>query len=222
MFAIISDAIINNSLAVLALFLIYFFGILSPGPANLAIAQVALENGRSKSVVFSIGVISGSIIWGIITFTGLLQAMNQFPFLIRILGFLGAIYMSWLGYTNIYKFTSDMQNKGSISRLKTISNANYFIRGLMIHLTNPKAFLVWAAILLSALDIDKGVRLSPHIILIICGLLGIVVFCGYAILFSNKGLVLVYENYSRFIHLIIGVIFFMVAIQLFLVTLNIG
>ena len=215
-----SDTVISNSLAILAPFLIYFFGVLSPGPANLAIAQIALENGRSKSVVFSVGVVTGSIIWGITTFTGLVQIMNQFPLSIRILGFLGAIYMSWLGYANIHKFISGMQNKSSDSRFKTRSNANYFIRGLMIHLTNPKAFLVWTTILVSALDIDKGVKLPPHIILIICGLLGIIVFCGYAVLFSNKGLVLIYENYSRFIHLIIGVIFFMVAMQLFLITLS--
>ena len=212
-----SDIIINSNLAILAPFLIYFFGVLSPGPANLAIAQIALENGRSKSIVFSVGVVIGSTIWGIITFTGLVQVMNQFPFSIKVLGFLGAIYMSYLGCTNIYKFISGMQNKNSTSRLDTRSNTNYFMRGLMIHLTNPKAFLVWTTILVSALDVDKGVKLSPHIILIICSLLGIVVFCGYAVLFSNKGSVLVYENYGKFIHLIIGVIFFAVAIQLFLI-----
>lgn len=215
-----SDITVDNSLAILAPFLIYFFGVLSPGPANLAIAQIALENGRKKSVVFSVGVVIGSTIWGIITFTGLVQIMNQFPPSVKILGLLGAVYMSWLGYTNIYKFILGMQNKSSTSRFETISNTNYFIRGLMIHLTNPKAFLVWTTILVSALDVDKGAKPSPHIILIICSLLGIVVFCGYAVLFSNKRLTLVYENYSKFIHLVIGVIFFVVAMQLFLITLN--
>ena len=121
--------------------------------------------------------------------------------------------MSWLGCANIHKFISSMKNKNLTSRFKTSSDANYFIRGLMIHLTNPKAFLVWTTILVSALDVDKGVKLSPHVILIICGLLGIIVFCGYAILFSNKGLVLFYENYNRFINLIIGAIFLMVVMQ---------
>ena len=185
-----SDTLIGNSLIILAPFLIYFFGILSPGPANLAIAQIALESGRSKSIVFSVGVVTGSIIWGIVTFTGLVQIMNQSPLSIRILGFLRAIYMSWLGCANIHKFISSMKNKNLTSRFKTSSDANYFIRGLMIHLTNPKAFLVWTTILVSALDVDKGVKLSPHVILIICGLLGIIVFCGYAILYSNKGVVL--------------------------------
>ena len=212
--------IFDNYVATLAPYLIYFFGVLSPGPANLAIAQVALEDGKNKSLIFSLGVITGSAVWGIATFTGLVQIMLYYPFLIKSIGFLGVLYMCWLGYLNINKYFYSTVHDSANIRLKSSSNTRYFVSGLMIHLTNPKAFLVWATVLISGVGDTDINEISPYLILIICMLLGFTVFFGYAVLFSNKKIVAYYKHYSKFIHLIVGSLFFVVALQLFNAIFN--
>ena len=45
----------------------YFVGTLSPGPANLAIISTSLSYGRSAGVATALGVVAGSVMWGLIS-----------------------------------------------------------------------------------------------------------------------------------------------------------
>ena len=200
-------------------FLIYLIGAATPGPTNLAIAQVALEQGRRKSIIFSLGVVCGSISWGILTFTGLIILLDQFPFLLKLLSFFGSLYMLWLCYGNIRKFIFASKSSTAAIIISSNSMLNYFIRGLLLHLTNPKVFSVWTTILLSALDIDGTLRVPPHIILPICGISGFLIFVGHAFIFSNSVAVSLYERYKIFFHLLASVVFFTISVQLFLFVL---
>lgn len=202
----------SYNLLELAPFLIYFLGVLSPGPANLAIVQVALEKGKEEAIRLSLGVVTGSIFWGIFTFTGLIQIMQRFPFIVILLSLCGAVYMLWLAYINLSKFMSYKESRLTDNSSK--SQTNYFIRGLMIHLTNPKAFLVWATILISSIGVDGNPRLPFYFVLILCAVIGIVVFSGYALLFSYRKIYAVYEKYSRYTHLVISLLFVIISIQL--------
>lgn len=201
-----------DSLIIFSPFLIYFLGVLSPGPANLAIVQVALEKGKKAAIRLSLGVVTGSIFWGIFTFTGLVQIMQQFPFVVTLLSLCGAVYMLWLAYVNLRKFI--LHQKSQPSDKHSRSQTNYFIRGVMIHLTNPKAFLVWTTILIASIDSGGRLGLPAYLILILCALIGLVVFSGYALLFSHRKLYNFYEKYSRYTHLLIGLLFITIAIQI--------
>lgn len=204
-----------NNLSIFSPFLIYFFGVLSPGPANLAIIQVALAIGKKEAIRLSFGIVTGSVIWGVITFTGLTQVMQRFPFLLFVLSCFGAMYLLWLGYSNLVQFNLNKKGK-KLSNLSQKS-MNYFLYGVMLHLSNPKAFLVWTTILVTGINVDSGfVSVSPYLIFIVCALIGMLVFSGYAMLFSHQRFSLLYEKYCQYIHLLIGLIFMALSVKIFL------
>lgn len=44
--------------------LVYSLGTLTPGPANLSIANLAMSQGRQAGFILAAGVITGSLCWG--------------------------------------------------------------------------------------------------------------------------------------------------------------
>ncbi len=206
---------------ILSPFMIYIFATLTPGPANITIMQVALEQGRKNAIACAIGVVVGSISWAIVTLSGISQIIYRFPNLIKTLGWVGSTYMLWLGYSNIRKsFYANINPNRQNHLHKIITVRKNFLRGVLIHLTNVKAFLVWTAILLAALDGQAKLLLPPYLIVLGCGVIGVIVFCGYAVLFSHDKSTEIYRQASKTIYLIIGLAFIVASIQIFMVTMN--
>lgn len=62
--------------------IIYIVGTASPGPANLSIANAAMNYGRKAGLMLATGVISGSLCWGALTGVGI-SARSAEAFFIR-------------------------------------------------------------------------------------------------------------------------------------------
>ncbi|MGB1428668.1 MAG: LysE family translocator [Cycloclasticus sp.] len=204
-----------NYIDLLPAIALYFFGASSPGPATLAIAQVALEKGRSKAIIFSSGIMIGSLLWGIFVFTGLIKIMQSFPFVLKGLAVLSGLYMCYLGYLNIKKYLNDNDNS-QIEKIKTVSNFAYFMQGFIIHVTNPKAFIVWSLILVSGMSGSSDITTQAYFLLGICFTLGLAIVISYSVAFSSKRAVKYYEKNSKYICLVAGVTFFIIAINIFI------
>ena len=82
----------------------------------------------------------------------------------------------------------------------------FYRRGVLLHLSNPKAVLGWVAIMALGVGPDAP---SHTLITIIagCGVLGLTVNVGYALLFSTGALGRAYQKFSHWIEGALALVF---------------
>lgn len=129
--------------ALLMTYLAFLFAVLSPGPNMLGILNVSLEKGRNAGVFMGFGIALGSLTWATLTVVGLTQFIARYSFLLQLIKILGGLYLLYLAYLAFKSSGSELQVAvGEPAR----SDRNYFLRGYLLMMTNPKAALAWVAI----------------------------------------------------------------------------
>lgn len=168
-------------------FLIVFSAIAaiaSPGPATLAIAGASMEKGRLFGLYLSLGVLTGSLIWSMLAAFGLAAVLKSNIWLFENLKYLGALYLLYLSYKSLKSaLTSRPPN---IAKVQLHSISSSYLKGLLIHLTNPKAILFFSALY----SIGVPTTATPQDLLsvvVVVGAVSSAVFIGYALLFSHAG-----------------------------------
>ena len=171
----------------------------SPGPATMGIAGTAMTVGRPSALMFALGVLAGSATWGIAAALGLSAVMLANAWVFELLRYAGAAYLGWLALKALRRaLTFD----GATQMGTPFSGDGrvLFLKGTAIHLTNPKAILSWGAIYAiiapgSATPLD----LFGYFGLLYAG--SILVFIGYALLFSSEAVVRGYARAQRWFDL---------------------
>lgn len=166
--------------SILVAYAAYAVGTASPGPATLAIMQISASMGRSAGLRFAYGVIVGSLMWGVVAALGLSALMISFAWFFVALKIAGGIYLVWLASKSLKSALSD-DDQIAVK----VSGGHHFTQGLALHLTNPKAIFVWSAIIALGLP-EAAPNWVGAVILFGCGLIGVLVFSGFALLFSTK------------------------------------
>lgn len=168
----------------------------SPGPSTLAIMATSMERGRGTGITLALGVTAGSFTWGLLATAGvstLLAAHAGALYIIKVAGGLYLLFLAWKSAR------SAMRHDDVLAASRIVGPQNLtriFVRGYLMHLTNPKAILGWIAII--ALGLRPNAP-SAIILAILFGCLSISLFfnCGYALLFSTEPMVLGYRKIRR-------------------------
>jgi threonine/homoserine/homoserine lactone efflux protein len=163
--------------------IVYFIGTAMPGPGNLSIANASLNHGRVPGVSMAAGVISGSLCWGVIAAAGVSAILLSNAQLFMWLKILGAGYLLWLAYRAVVSALSSAPLQARATAAAG-SVGMFYLQGLGIHLTNPKAILTWLTV--TTLGLSGNAPAWASMLLVAgCGLLGLCVFMGYALAFSS-------------------------------------
>jgi len=187
----------------------YLVATASPGPATLAIMDIAMDKGRKPAIIFASGVLAGSFIWALLAVLGIAVLLSSYANLFYWLKILGGVYLLWLSYKSIKKITSKNNNKTN----KTQSSKKLFTQGLALHVTNPKAIFTWVAIVSLALPQNASISLSL-VVVFACMLLGILVFGGYALLFSTAKAQAAYKRLGNWFNGILALVFGVAGVKL--------
>lgn len=188
----------------LVVFAAYFVVIASPGPSTIAIMGVAMKQGRESAIFLALGVVTGSMSWAILAATGVatvLTAYAEAVFFIKVAGGLYLLYLAWKSARSAMS-----PRAGGMKSMTPARKAVFYRRGVLLHLSNPKAVLGWVAIMALGLGPDA----PPHTLLTImagCAVLGLTVNVGYALLFSTGVLGRAYQKFSHWIEGALAVIF---------------
>lgn len=167
-----------------ALIALYLVAILSPGPATLAIAATAMAEGRATALALSLGVLTGSISWSVLAAAGLGALLVASAPAFLVLKIVGAGYLAYLA---IKAARSALRAGEHLPREPIRADLrSAYLKGCLIHFTNPKAVLFWGALFTvfvgpaaSAADLIK--------VVLVCSVLGAICFPGFAIVFSIPG-----------------------------------
>ncbi|AMJ63619.1 hypothetical protein AXW83_11250 [Bosea sp. PAMC 26642] len=170
----------------------FIVAVASPGPSNLVIMATSMERGRRAGMILGLGVTTGSLTWGILAAIGMSSLIVAHPealYGIKILGGLYLLYLAWRSAR------SAMRNEAPPVQA-VASGRRTWLRGLLMHLTNPKAILSWTAIIALGLRPDAPVSVVCAII-VGCALISLVINQGYAVLFSTASMIAGYRRIRR-------------------------
>lgn len=186
----------------LELFLIGFIGVLLPGPDMLLIISTTLYHGSKKAIITLLGILTGNFLYILpVIFGSYFILYDLVPWIM----ILGGIYLIYVGFI-IYKSKTQIVQVYS----STIQELNHFYwKGLLTNLSNPKAMLYFASILLPAL-------LKHDVSYIVIFFIGVVLAFLTLILFSETMLFMLknhrYVSYSK---IIFGLIFIFYGFYIF-------
>jgi len=131
--------------------------IISPGPAILLAISNSLTHGTRSVYLSALGNEIGILIVSLSAVLGLGVILQTSTVLFLIIKVTGAAYLIYLGVrqwrskTNL--FDSSSNNEEKIAR----SQQSFFLEGLLIAVTNPKAILFFTALFPQFIDINAAV-----------------------------------------------------------------
>jgi len=171
----------------------------SPGPATLSIAGTSMTHGRRAGLVFSTGILFGSASWGLAAAAGMSAVMQANAWMFEVLRYCGASYLLFLALKSLRSALS--KHAPAKTRAHGGSMAQVFAKGALIHLTNPKAILSWASIYTLVLPAGASTgQVFGLFAFLYSG--SILIFPGYALLFSTPGVTAAYARLRRWFELV--------------------
>lgn len=189
----------------------------SPGPSTMRIMGVAMNQGRQAALTLAAGVVTGSVFWGTMAATGISAVLTRYAEALIVLRVFGGFYLLFLAFkAGSAALTSDEQ---AATRAETEGSASsrlaLYRRGLLMHLSNPKAVLAWIALVALGLGPDASWR---DILAILggCTVLSVTIFCGYAVVFSTAPMVRFYRRARRWIEGVLAMLFGVAGLRLLL------
>lgn len=198
----------------LMVYMAYVIATASPGPSNMAIMGMAMSQGRGSALLLAFGVITGSLFWAVMAATGISAILATYANALFVIKIAGGLYLLYLAYKAVKSALSAKMPSSVVARLPA-NKWQIYRRGLLLHLTNPKAVLAWIAIMSLGLRPDSPTTTLLAIVLG-CAMLSVVVFGGYAIVFSTAPMIRSYLKARRWIEGVLAIAFGYAGIRLLL------
>jgi len=191
----------------------------SPGPATLAISGTAMSAGRSAGVAVASGIVAGSASWGIAAALGMSALMLANAWVFELIRYVGAAYLLFLAVKSLRSAFASGSSKSGMDAVVQ-SHERLFLKGFLIHITNPKAILAWGAIYAIALPSHA----TPTAIWQLFALLittSTVVFIGYGVLFSQPAVVRAYVAAKRWFDVAFAILFGVASLKILTARLEV-
>lgn len=187
--------------SLLSVALAFLIVTVSPGPANIAAATIAMKYGRRSSLLFGAGLSTGLAVWGVIAATGMGAILQGSVYLLMGLKIFGGLYLLWLAYQS---------GRAALAKDKaqsvTTSEGRWFVRGLLLNLSNPKAVIAWMA----ALSMGMGEGASTGLVVaatLVCISIGFLNYIFYGFAFSLGGFARAYRGFRKWIDGVVAGLF---------------
>jgi len=111
----------------------------TPGPDNIFVLVTSLGQGFKDSVKFILGLCTGIILHTFLIVIGISTLVSQSQYGLLVLKIFAVVYLLYLSYlTYIHRHDGiDLKQNKSV--------ANYYLRGFVMNITNPKVLMFFLA-----------------------------------------------------------------------------
>ncbi|NQW00883.1 MAG: LysE family translocator [Rhodospirillales bacterium] len=207
------DPVANYLPGILLAYTAFLLSIMSPGPNILAVIGTSMAVNRRSGIALALGVASGSFCWAFLTVVGLSALLAAYASALVFIKIAGGLYLLWLACKSLRAAAaaSDLEARRLAGGQRSLSG--YYLRGLVVQMTNPKAALAWIAIISLGLHND-----APHWVGVVIALgtaiMSVIIHCLYAVAFSTPYMVRLYSKARRWIQAALGVFFALAGIRL--------
>lgn len=180
----------------LALF-VFIAGASTPGPATMLIAATSMEHGRAAGLATVAGIACGSCFWGLMAASGFAVALQTYAWVAEALRLIGGGYLVYLAF----KAARAAWRADPMPEVEAPAGRSLLIfyrRGLLLHLTNPKAIFVWLSTI--AIAIPHGApALQAFIVVALLEMVAITIFTSYGFLFATVPARNAYRRIKRWV-----------------------
>ena len=110
----------------------------SPGPDNMFLFSLSLNEKKKHSFLFLFGLITGCIVHTLALMFGLNLIVAKFPVVLDFFKFTGFVYLVFLSVKLLYTkidFKDDFKKKQKI---------NFYMTGFLMNILNPKVFVFFS------------------------------------------------------------------------------
>ena len=120
---------------------------ISPGVDVMLVIGSSLKKGFKGGLMAALGISVGTLIWTLIVGLGLINLLNIYPLLYKIITILGIFYILYVGYCEIK--SGLFPNNGEIKfiEINKKKNVDYFIKGFFTNILNPKVGIFYLTFL---------------------------------------------------------------------------
>ncbi|WP_019995425.1 LysE family translocator [Aureimonas ureilytica] len=192
----------------------YVVAVASPGPSNMAIMNTAMRHGRPAALAMAAGVVTMSTVWGTVAATGVSTLLANYASALTVLRVGGGLYLLWLAW-KAARSAATPDGRIVATGDTTPDAWSCYRRGVLMHVGNPKAVLAWLSIMSLGVSPDA----TPATVAVAvagCVALGVVIFAGYALLFSTAPMVRAYTRARRWFEGMLALFFAGAGIRLLL------
>ena len=192
-------------ISLLSIGLAFFVIAVSPGPGNISNATIAMTRGRKISLIYGAGLSTGLVFWGIVAASGLGVILQGSIYLLMALKIFGGLYLLWLAFLSgrnaMYPDNESLQVENDSK-----SHLGWFIRGVILNISNPKTVIAWMAALSVGLGSNDNTT-SVLLGLMVCLIVGFITNALYSIFFSFNSVMSSYQSTSRWINTVVASLF---------------
>ncbi len=125
---------------------------MTPGLDTALILRTAAVEGRRRAVMASLGIACGVVVWGSAAAFGLGALFRASALAYEVVRWTGAAYLVYLGVRMLMRPRSEFSSaspspKGENTATSRSSGAEWFVRGLLTNLLNPKVGIFYVSFL---------------------------------------------------------------------------
>ena len=198
---------------ILLAYSVFLVSIMSAGPNILAIMGTSMGVGRSSGLALAMGVATGSMIWATLTALGLTAVIASYAILLTAIKIAGGLFLLWLAYKAFRSAASAHDTDATVSNDEGRGLMGYFLKGLTVQMTNPKAALAWIAIV--SLGMQAGAPLWVAFVIVVgTTVLSVICHVLYALVFSTPPMVRIYAKGRRWVQGTLGFLFTFAGLKL--------
>ncbi len=181
--------------------LAFFVVAVSPGPANISNATIAMNHGRKISLRYGAGLSCGLMFWGLIAASGMGAVLQSSFYLLMIMKVFGGLYLLWLAFLSA---RSACRTDPELTVVP--SNKRWFLQGFLLNMSNPKSVIAWMAALSVGLDANDDIR-AIAAATVVCIAVGFANNALYSVLFSLEGMMRGYKRVRRRVNGVVAGLF---------------
>ena len=185
-----------------------FLVVVVPGPTVSLIIANSLKSGMRAGILNVVGTQIGLIILILLLALGFKVISPLLEDVIKAVRIIGAVYLMTLGYLS---FTS----KNLSDNLEKLNkfDKKYVLQGLIVILSNPKAFLFLGAFIPQFIDINKPIGSQIIYFGVLFMIVGVIFDGMYAVVFGKFREIII-NKYINFLNKLGGALLFFVGLWL--------
>lgn len=123
--------------------------ILLPGPNSLYVLRTGMGRGAKAASRAIAGVMLGDLVLIFLAWAGVATLIRTSPHIFMLVKYLGAMFLLYLGAKIII---GSLRQRRSTSPAEPVKQENYFLRALLLGVTNPKAILFYVSFFIQFID----------------------------------------------------------------------
>lgn len=198
-----------------AIALVSALSLLVPGPAVLLVIGTALGSGRKAALVTVLGVMTASTLWSAAAAFGMgaLMLANAWAFeVVRYAGGAYLLFLAWRSARSAWRGQAAPTVPHRGGALQPMPARTAFLRGLAVHLANPKAVLFFGS--LYALAVPPGASIgSLALVMLAIAVPGLAIYALYAVVFSVPQVAAGYVRMRRWAEAVFALAFGALAVR---------